>query len=36
MAFEEGFGMDILDEEAENLQTVRDAITYIQAHAQQD
>ncbi len=36
MAFEEEFGMEIPDEEAEKLQTVGDAITYIQAHAQQD
>ena len=35
MAFEEEFGMEIPDEEAEKLQTVRDAINYIEAHAQQ-
>jgi acyl carrier protein len=35
MAFEEEFGMEIPDEEAERLQTVGDAINYIQAHAQQ-
>jgi acyl carrier protein len=35
MAFEEEFGMEIPDEEAEKLQTVGDAITYIQGHAQQ-
>jgi acyl carrier protein len=34
MAFEEEFGMEIPDEEAEKLQTVRDAITYIQNNAQ--
>jgi acyl carrier protein len=34
MAFEEEFGMEIPDEEAEKLQTVRDAVNYIQAHAQ--
>jgi len=34
MAFEEEFGMEIPDEEAEKLQTVRDAINYIQGHAQ--
>ena len=34
MAFEEEFGMEIPDEEAEKLQTVGDAINYIQAHAQ--
>jgi acyl carrier protein len=30
MAFEEEFGMEIPDEEAEKLQTVGDAISYIQ------
>jgi acyl carrier protein len=30
MAFEEEFGMEIPDEEAEKLQTVRDAVNYIQ------
>ena len=34
MAFEEEFGMEIPDEEAEKLQTVRDAVNYIQQHAQ--
>ena len=34
MAFEEEFGMEIPDEEAEKLQTVGDAINYIQSHAQ--
>jgi len=34
MAFEEEFGMEIPDEEAEKLQTVGDAIKYIQEHAQ--
>jgi len=34
MAFEEEFGMEIPDEEAEKLQTVGDAINYIQGHAQ--
>jgi acyl carrier protein len=33
MAFEEEFGMEIPDEEAEKLQTVGDAINYIQSHA---
>ena len=32
MAFEEEFGMEIPDEEAEKLQTVGDAIDYIQNH----
>jgi acyl carrier protein len=30
MAFEEEFGIEIPDEEAEKLQTVGDAITYIE------
>ena len=34
MAFEEEFGMEIPDEEAEKLQKVGDAIKYIQEHAQ--
>jgi acyl carrier protein len=33
MAFEEEFGMEIPDEEAEKLRTVGDAINYIQQHA---
>jgi acyl carrier protein len=32
MAFEEEFGMEIPDEEAEQLQTVGDAIKYIENH----
>ena len=32
MAFEEEFGIEIPDEEAEKLQTVGDAITYITNH----
>jgi acyl carrier protein len=32
MAFEEEFGMEIPDEEAEKLQTVGDAISYITSH----
>ncbi|HEX2093571.1 MAG TPA: acyl carrier protein [Longimicrobiaceae bacterium] len=32
MAFEEEFGMEIPDEDAEKLQTVGDAIQYIQNH----
>jgi len=31
MAFEEEFGIEIPDEDAENLQTVGDAIRYLQA-----
>ncbi len=34
MAFEEEFGMEIPDEDAEKLQTVGDAIQYIQNHSQ--
>ncbi|HEX6367276.1 MAG TPA: acyl carrier protein, partial [Longimicrobium sp.] len=33
MAFEEEFGMEIPDEEAEKLRTVGDAISYIQSNA---
>jgi acyl carrier protein len=33
MAFEEGFSIEIPDEDAERIQTVKDAITYIQGHA---
>ena len=32
MAFEEEFGIEIPDEEAEKLQTVGDAVSYIQQH----
>jgi acyl carrier protein len=34
MAFEEEFGMEIPDEEAEKLRTVGDAITYISNNSQ--
>ncbi|MDX1501708.1 MAG: acyl carrier protein [Thermoanaerobaculia bacterium] len=33
MAFEEEFGMEIPDEEAEKISRVREAIEYIEAHA---
>jgi acyl carrier protein len=33
MAFEEGFGLEIPDEDAEKITTVRDAIEYIQRNA---
>ena len=33
MALEEGFGMEIPDEEAEKITTVKDAINYIEAHS---
>ena len=32
MKFEEDFDIEIPDEDAEKIQTVRDAINYIQAH----
>ena len=34
MAFEEAFSIEIPDEEAEKIATVKDAITYIDKHAQ--
>ncbi len=33
MAFEEGFGIEIPDEDAEKIQTVSDAVKYIESHA---
>lgn len=33
MAFEEGFGIEIPDEEAEKIRTVKDAVEYIEKHA---
>jgi acyl carrier protein len=33
MAFEEAFGMEIPDEEAEKIKTVQNAIDYIEAHS---
>jgi acyl carrier protein len=33
MAFEEEFGVEIPDDAAEKIVTVKDAITYIQEHA---
>ena len=33
MAFEEEVGCEIPDEEAEKIQTVQDAVTYIDAHS---
>ncbi|GAK58432.1 acyl carrier protein [Candidatus Vecturithrix granuli] len=32
MALEEEFGIDIPDEDAENISTVNDAISYIESH----
>ncbi len=33
LAFEEAFEIDIPDEDTEKIRTVKDAITYIEAHA---
>ena len=33
MAFEEEFGCEIPDEEAEKIQTVQDAVNYIESHS---
>ena len=33
MAFEEAFGCEIPDEEAEKIQTVQDAVDYIDSHS---
>ncbi len=33
MAMEEAFGTDIPDEEAEKIQTVKDAIDYVEQHS---
>ena len=33
MAFEEEFGCEIPDEEAEKILTIKDAITFIEAHS---
>ena len=33
MAFEEEFGFEIPDEEAEKIQTVQDAVNYIDSHS---
>ncbi len=35
MAFEEEFGVDIPDEDAEQMRTVGDAIKYLKEHAQE-
>ena len=34
MAFEEAFGIEIPDEDAEKIATVKDAVSYIDKHAQ--
>ena len=33
MAFEEKFGLEIPDEDAEKIATVKDAVDYIEAHS---
>lgn len=33
MTFEESFEIEIPDEDAENIKTVKDAVDYIQSHA---
>jgi acyl carrier protein len=33
MAFEDAFGVEIADEDAEKIRTVRDAIEYVTKHA---
>ena len=33
MAFEEAFGIEVPDEDAEKMSTVKDAVDYIGAHA---
>jgi len=33
MAFEEAFGLEISDEDAEKMRTVQDAVAYIDKHA---
>jgi len=35
MAFEEAFGIEIPDEDAEKIQKVKDAVAYITSHAKQ-
>lgn len=34
MAFEEEFSIEVPDEEAEKLQTVRDVVTYVAEHSE--
>ncbi len=36
MAFEEEFGIEIPDEDAEKISNVRDAVAYIEQHAEGD
>ncbi len=36
MAFEEAFGIEIADEDAEKITTIQQAIDYVKAHAKED
>ena len=36
MALEESFGMEIPDEEAEKITTIKEAVTFIEAHTKHD
>ena len=36
MALEESFAMEIPDEEAEKITTIKEAVTYIQVHSKHD
>ena len=36
MALEESFAMEIPDEEAEKITTIKEAVTYIQVHTKHD
>ena len=36
MALEESFGMEIPDEEAENITNIKEAVTYIASNTQND
>ena len=36
MALEESFAMEIPDEEAEKITTIKEAVTYIEAHTKHD
>lgn len=36
MALEEGYGIEISDEDAEKIRTVKDVVTYIEEHKPED
>lgn len=36
MALEEGYGIEISDEDAEKIRTVKDVVTYIEGHKPED